>query len=110
VNVSALLYDKGKMVAKLTAPVVQADKKSDLVIATGGVTIISTVDGSSIKTIKASRVKWYSKENRLIGDGGVVATGPVTSIKAAAFTADTRLKSVKVYADPAEAYAETGKH
>lgn len=107
--VNAELYDKGKLVAKLTAPVVQADKKSDLVIATGGVTIVSCVSGSNIQKVKADRVKWLSKENRMIGEGNVLAIGPTASIKASAFTADTRLRTVKVYADPAQAHAEFGK-
>jgi len=108
-QVNADLYQKGKIVAKLTAPLVEADEKTRIVTATGGVTIVSTVPESNIRTVKADWIKWYSREDKIIGDGGISARGPVVSIDAAAFTADTRLRTIALTASPAASRAVIGK-
>jgi hypothetical protein len=107
-QVSAQLYDKGKVVARLSAPLVEADEKTRVVTATGGVTITSAVPNTTIRTVNADWVKWYSREDKLVGNGGVTARGPVASIKAAAFVADTRLRTIRVTAEPSEAQAVLG--
>lgn len=109
-QVSAELYQDGKLVAKLVAPNVEADEKTRIITATGGVTLTSNVPESTIRTVKCDWIKWYSKSDKIIGNGGVTATGPLVLIKAAAFTADTKLRTVKVTADPSEAKAVVGKH
>ncbi|HOM72213.1 MAG TPA: LPS export ABC transporter periplasmic protein LptC [Armatimonadota bacterium] len=108
-KVDAELYEDGKLVARLSAPLIQADEKTRIVIATGGVTITSADPASSIKTIKAKWIKWYSRDNKIIGNGGITAVGPVASINAAEFIADTRMKTVRFNANPAEARAEVGE-
>lgn len=108
-EVNAELYDNGKLVARLSAPSVQADEKTRVITATGGVTITSEVPGSTIKTLKSDWVKWYSREDKLIGDGGVTAVGPLANIQAAAFTANTRLGSVRLMSDSTETRAVIGR-
>lgn len=109
-KVNADLYDKGQLSAKLAAPVVEADEKTRIVTASGGVTIVSAAPNTSIRTLRADNVKWYSKDDKLIGEGGIVANGPMGYMKAAVFVADTRLSKVHIYADPAQARAVLGKH
>jgi hypothetical protein len=109
-HVAAEFYDNGKVVARLVAPFVEADEKTRVVTASGGVTITSAVPGSTIQTVKADWVRWYSREDKLVGDGGIHARGPVTSIDASAFIADTRLRTIKIMANPSEARAVIGKH
>lgn len=108
-SVSASLYDKGKIVAKMAAPLVMADEKTRIVTATGGVTITSTVPESTIKTVKAQWIKWYLRQDKLVGNGGIHAQGPVSTIDAAAFVADTRLKTIRIVANPEEARAVVGQ-
>ncbi|MEN6521313.1 MAG: LPS export ABC transporter periplasmic protein LptC [Armatimonadota bacterium] len=108
-RVSAELYQDGKLVARLVAPNVEADEKTRIITASGGIILTSTVPESTIRTVKCNWIKWYSRSDKIIGNGGVTATGPLASIKAAAFTADTRLRTVKVTADPSEAKAVVGK-
>ncbi|MEN6371682.1 MAG: LPS export ABC transporter periplasmic protein LptC [Armatimonadota bacterium] len=108
-RVSAELYQDGKLVAKLVAPNVEADEKTRVVTASGGIILTSTVPESTIRTVKCNWIKWYSKSDKIVGNGGVTATGPLAKIKAAAFTADTKLRTVKVTADPSEAKAVVGK-
>jgi hypothetical protein len=108
-NVNADMYDKGQLVGKMTAPVVSADEKSRVVVATGGVTITLTSKVSSIRTLKAQRVKWYTRQDRIVGDGGVVAKGPTVSMKAEVFVSDSRLQKVRIFADPADAKMILGK-
>lgn len=107
-RVNAELYDDGKLVATLSAPSVLADEKTRVVTATGGVKVVSKVPDSSIRTINAEWIKWYTREDKMVGNGGITARGPVASIDAAAFTADTRLKTVRILADPSEARAVIG--
>lgn len=109
-HVSAEMYQDGKLVAKLVAPNVIADEKTRVIVATGGVTLTSTVPESTIRTVKCDWIKWYSRDDKIVGNGGVTATGPLASIKAAAFTADTRMRTVKITADPSEAKAVVGKN
>ena len=108
-QVTAEFYQKGRLVAKLSAPLVEADEKTRIVTATGGVTVTSTVPESNIRTVRAEWIKWYSREDKIVGNGGVSARGPVVSIDAAAFTADTRLRTLKVMANPSEARAVLGR-
>ncbi|MBI2844821.1 MAG: LPS export ABC transporter periplasmic protein LptC [Armatimonadetes bacterium] len=108
-RVNAEFYDGGKLVARMSAPIVEADEKTRVITATGGVKIVSETPDSTIRVIRAEWIKWYSRENKLVGNGGITATGPVASIQAAAFTADTRLRTVKIMADPSEARAVIGK-
>jgi hypothetical protein len=107
-KVNADLYENGKLVATLVAPLVEADEKTRVVTATGGVTITSKVPESTIRTVEADWIKWYSKDGKLVGNGGVKARGPVTSMDASAFVADTRLRNIRILANPAEARAVIG--
>ncbi len=104
-RVTAQFFDGRKHVATLTAPLVRADEKSRIITATGGVTVTSNVAESTIKTVKADWVKWYSREDKLVGNGGIQVRGPVTTIDATAFVADTQLRTIKITADPDEAKA-----
>lgn len=95
-NAKADLYDKGVCVAKMVAPVIEADESNRIVIATGGVTITSTSSKSNIRIIKSEWVKWYSREDRLVGGGGISVNGPMGSIDAATIETDTKLEKIKI--------------
>jgi hypothetical protein len=88
---SANLYENGKLTASLTAPKVSADTVNRIVTATGGVTVKSTVRNT---TLKAGWVKWFAREQKLIGNGGVKIKTDMWEMESAAFVADTGLKTL----------------
>lgn len=97
---SGKLYANGKVTAVLDAPKAVVDTKSRIVTATGGVTLKSVERKT---TVKAKWMKWYSKEQKVVGDGGVRIESIMgnsdkdkTVLTGAAFVADTALKSIKV--------------
>ena len=93
IDFSAQLYDKGKPATSMVAPNVLADTVKRIVTATGGVTVKS-LDRHTV--IKAKWVKWYEKEQKIVGNGGVTVKSDVWDVQAAAFVADTALKTVSV--------------
>jgi hypothetical protein len=107
-QVTADLYSGGRPVARLTAPIVDADERTRTVTASGGVTVKSLDMNSAIQVLKAARVTWLARKDRLVGEGGVTAVGPRASLRASAFAADTRMRTVRLTADPGEARAEVG--
>lgn len=108
-RVNARLYSNGKLSATIVAPLIQFDEKTKVITASGGVTLTSSDPASSIHTVQAQWIKWFSRENKIIGNGNVKARGKVASIDAAAFTADTQLHTIRVLANPADARAVIGK-
>ncbi len=94
-NFSAELYDNGKLTAFVSAPLVKAEGKKRIVTATGGVTLRSNERDS---VLKAKWIKWYEKKNIVVGNGGITITsrdnGRVMNASAAAFVANTSLKTV----------------
>jgi len=88
---SANLYENGKLTASLTAPKVAADTVNRIVTATGGVTVKSTVRNT---TLRAGWVKWFAREQKLIGNGGVKIKTDMWETESAAFVADTGLKTL----------------
>jgi LPS export ABC transporter protein LptC len=108
-KVKARLFSNGRQTGTLVAPLVQADEGSRVLTASGGVALTSSDPKSSIRTVKCQWIKWYSRENRIVGGGGVKAHGPVASIDAAAFIADTQLRNVRILSDPSEIRAMLGK-
>ena len=95
---SAELYENGKPTTTMTAPKVIADNANRTVLATGGV-VMKSVDRSTV--VKSGWAKWFSKEQRIVGDGGVKATSTMGTndhyeMQGAAFETDTALKTVKI--------------
>lgn len=88
---AANLYENGKLTASLTAPKVVADTVNRVVTATGGVNVKSTVRNT---TLKAGWVKWFAREQKLIGNGGVKIKTDMWETESAAFVADTGLKTL----------------
>jgi lipopolysaccharide assembly outer membrane protein LptD (OstA) len=87
------LYDNGKPATTMTAPRVVADTANRIVIATGGVVMKSLLR----KTVVHSQwAKWYEKQQKVVGDGGVTIKSDTWDVKAAAFVADTGLKTLSV--------------
>jgi hypothetical protein len=41
-------------------------------------------------------MKWYAKEQKVVGDGGVKIDSTMGNMSGAAFVADTAMKSIKV--------------
>lgn len=92
-NFSAKLYQNGKLTAEIKAPKAVADTAKRVVVATGGVTMRSLERAT---TVKAQWIKWYEKQQKVVGDGGVDITSTMGNLKAAAFVADTGLKTLTV--------------
>jgi predicted small lipoprotein YifL len=92
-NFSGKLYENGKLVATMTAPKVIADTTKRIVTATGGVTLKSLERNT---TVKSQWMKWYAKEQKVVGDGGVKIDSTMGNMQGAAFVADTAMKSIKV--------------
>ncbi len=88
---SANLYENGKLTASMTAPKVKADTANRIVTATGGVVVKSTVRNA---TLRAGWVKWFARDQKLIGNGGVKIKTDMWEMESAAFVADTGLKTI----------------
>lgn len=91
-GVEAGLYKDGVLMSRLTAPRVKADSRTGEVNASGGVKLISALHGASAR---ADRLIWKSRENRLVGTGGVRMTRQNMSVAARSFEADTALQKVR---------------
>ncbi|MEN6358370.1 MAG: LPS export ABC transporter periplasmic protein LptC [Armatimonadota bacterium] len=92
-NFSGKLYENGKLVAAMTAPKVIADTTKRIVTATGGVTLKSLERNT---TVRSQWMKWYAREQKVVGDGGVKINSTMGNMQGAAFVADTAMKSIKV--------------
>jgi lipopolysaccharide assembly outer membrane protein LptD (OstA) len=98
VDFSAKLYENGRLTSTMTAPKVVADTVNRTVTATGGVTMKS-LDRATV--VKADWMKWFAKEQKVIGDGGVKidshsGLNDYYTLEGAAFTADTALETLTV--------------
>jgi hypothetical protein len=94
-DAKATMFQSGKAAATIVAPKVVGDTGPMLILASGGVRITSLLDKGS--TLRADRVLWYARQNKVIADGhvvyrdgkyGMVFTGP-------RLVADTALRSVR---------------
>ncbi len=90
---SAQLYENGKMTASVRAPKAVADTANRVVTATGGV-VVKSMERSTV--VNASWIKWYAKQQKIVGDGGVKATSTMGTMDGAAFVADTGLKNIRI--------------
>jgi lipopolysaccharide assembly outer membrane protein LptD (OstA) len=90
---SGQLYENGRPATTMTAPKVIADTQNRIVTATGGVVIRSLLR----KTVVRSQwAKWYQNQQKIVGNGGVTIKSDTWDVKAAAFVADTGLKTLSV--------------
>lgn len=88
-GVRASLYQNGKAASTIVAPRVVADSKTKEVRASGGVRVISGMDGG---TAVAGRIVWKAGEDKVYGTGGVKVQKGNISITARSFEADTSLR------------------
>lgn len=93
IDFSGKLYENGKLVATLDAPKAVADTVNRIVTATGGVTLKSLERNT---TVKAQWIKWYAKDQKVVGDGGVRIDSAMGTMQGAAFVADTGMKTITV--------------
>lgn len=93
IGFSAQLYENGKPATTLTAPRVVADTTNRIVTATGGVVMKSLARNT---TVKADWAKWYEKKQQIVGNGGVKISSDAWTAEAAAFVADTGLKTISL--------------
>lgn len=87
---SGKLYENGKQTASLVAPKVVVDSDNQIVTATGGVTLTSAERNS---VVKSSWMKYYAKQHRVVGNGGVKITSDMGTYEGAYFEADTDLRT-----------------
>ncbi len=90
-NFKAELYENGKLTAELSAPRAEANAETRVVIATGGVTLKSMERNT---VVRAAWIKWFSEDERVVGNGGVKVESTMGTIESAAFEADTTLRKV----------------
>ena len=90
---SGKMYENGKLTGTMTAPRVLVDMNTRVVTATGGV-VLKLVEHKAI--IKSKWMKWYSKQQKIVGNGGVKITSDLGTSTSAAFVADTALKNLKL--------------
>ena len=94
---SGKMYENGKLTGTMTAPTVLVDMKTRVVTATGGV-VLKLVENNAV--VRSKWMKWYSKQQKIVGNGGVTINMTTGSDKqtltGAAFVADTALKSLTV--------------
>lgn len=93
-GVSALLFQKGRPTARLTAPVARADKASQTVIATGRVHVYSVTQPGT--TLEADTVVWHAKTNQVEASGNVVYRNGKqgTTVRGPRFLANTALQTI----------------
>lgn len=92
-DLNAQLYQDGKLSASMKAPKAIANTTTRIVTATGGVTLKS-MERNTI--VKAAWMKWYAKEQKVIGDGGVKITSSMGTLTGAAFVADTNMRTITI--------------
>jgi hypothetical protein len=93
-NFSGELYENGKLTAAIRAPMVEVDEAKRIIIASGGVSLKSLERKTKVR---AKWIKWYEKDQRVVGNGGVKIESTMGTLEGAAFVADTGLKSIKVF-------------
>lgn len=93
IGFSAHLYENGKPATTMTAPRVVADTANRVVTATGGVVMKSLVRKT---VVKSDWAKWYEKQQKVVGNGGVTIKSDAWTAESAAFVADTGLKTVSL--------------
>jgi hypothetical protein len=88
----AVLYQKGKPQARMTADSVQADESTHAVNGVGNV-VVRSLALPDAPTIRADRMTWRYGTGTITGSGHVLVTRePDLRIPATSFTADTRLQ------------------
>lgn len=87
---SAKLYENGKLAASVKAAKATVDTAKRTVIASGGVTLKSVERDT---TVKAGWIKWNAKTRKIVGNGGVKVISANGTAEAAAFVADTTMRS-----------------
>ena len=94
---SGKMYENGKLTGTMTAPTVLVDMNTRVVTATGGV-VLKLVERNAV--VRSKWMKWYSKQQKIVGNGGVTINMTTGSDKqtltGAAFVADTALKNLTV--------------
>jgi len=93
-GVSALLFQKGKPTARLTAPVARADRASQTVTASGRVHVYSVTQPGT--TLEADTVVWHAKTNQVEASGSVVYRNGKqgTTVRGPRFLANTALQTI----------------
>lgn len=87
---SAELYENGKLTAAVSAPRATADTAKRTIIASGGV-VLKSLERQTV--VNASWIRWNANTSKVVGNGGVKIKSANGTAEAAAFTADTSLKS-----------------
>lgn len=92
-NVQCVLYKEGQPTTDLRAGRVRALQKQWQVEASEGVKVYSRVNGLRLR---ADRVIWLARQNRLIARGNVQITGKQFSLQAREVEMDTALQVMRV--------------
>ncbi|MCX6343698.1 MAG: hypothetical protein NT018_01330 [Armatimonadetes bacterium] len=90
---SGEMYENGKISTMMTAPKVVADTPKRIVTACDGV-ILKSLDRKTV--VSAKWIRWFAREQKVIGVGDVKITSEMGNMTGAAFEADTALKTLKV--------------
>ena len=93
-NVRGVMYADNKPANSFTAPHVVAYNANKLVVATGGIRVVSLSEPGTWLT--CDRMTYYAAQGKIIGTGHVVFKNTVQGFtqRGPSFAADTRLKRV----------------
>ena len=90
IKFTAKLYENGILKAVISADKAIADTKKRIIFAEGNIVMNSSIRETSVR---ASKIKWFAKEQRIIGlKANIKST--MGNMQAPAFEADTGLKSI----------------
>lgn len=89
-DVKATLFKDGKPASTLVAPLVKANSSTREVSASGGVLVVAK---SPNATVRADRMLWKARENKITGAGHVKMVRDGATITAESFEGDTDLKT-----------------
>ncbi|MFQ3548936.1 MAG: LPS export ABC transporter periplasmic protein LptC [Armatimonadota bacterium] len=92
-NFSATLYENGKATSTFKSDKAVVDFNKKTVTATGGV-VVKSLERAT--TVTAEWIKYDSNTKKIVGNGGIVIESNLGKIEAAAFIADTTLKTYTV--------------
>lgn len=94
IGITAMLFEKGKLAAKMKAPKAVGNSATQTIVATGRVTVTSLQQPGT--TLKADKITWHAKTNKIVATGNVIyhnAKNGVT-MRVPSLNADTVLKSL----------------
>lgn len=91
-TVDGTLYENSSPADRLLAPTVTVDNETQIVVATGGVKVVSLTHADT--QVTCDRMVYYASKAKIVGTGNVVFRKGGFTQTGPSFAADVKLKSV----------------